>query len=142
MPNFDIPPSPPGSPPPGASKKLEQFLELKKKGVHFNSKLENSNALRNPSLMDRLMGFMDIDEKSQYETTISADLWDPKAFPDSAFRGRLKHSQDRIAKEREAEKAGGNRSAVEFAPSTTTVGGSTSSTGGIARSEKRKGGWN
>lgn len=141
VPNLDIPPSPPGSPPPGASKKFEQFLELKKKGVHFNAKLENSTSLRNPGLMDKLMGFVDIDERSQYETTLPTDLWDPKGFPDSVFRDQLRKSQEKIEKEREAEKAGGGRTAVEFVPSTTPAGGSTSS-GGINRGGKRKGGWN
>lgn len=143
VPNFDIPPSPPGSPPPGASRKFEQFLDLKKKGVHFNSKLENSNALRNPSLTDKLMSFVGIDERSQYETTLPAGLlWDASDFPDSAFRERLRRSQDKIAKEREAEKASGGRTAVEFVPSTTSGGGSAaSSAGGISKREKRKGDW-
>ncbi|KAF5253215.1 hypothetical protein FOXYS1_14553, partial [Fusarium oxysporum] len=72
-PNLNIPPSPPGSPPPGTNKKFEKFLELKKKGTHFNAKLEQSTALKNPSLMDKLMRFVEVDEHSQYSVLIDFD---------------------------------------------------------------------
>ncbi|CAI0654853.1 unnamed protein product, partial [Colletotrichum noveboracense] len=77
VPNFDIPPSPPGSPPPALTAKFTQFIELKKKGVHFNAKLAQSSALRNPSLTDKLMDFVDIDGRGGYATTLAHDIWDP-----------------------------------------------------------------
>lgn len=140
VPNMDIPPSPPGSPQPGANKKFEQFLELKKKGVHFNAKLDQSSALKNPSLMDKLMGFVEIDEGSQYSTTVATDLWDPNGFPEWAFKDKLRRSVEKLAKDRDAERASGGRTAIDFVPSTAPVGGSTSGAG-LSRGEKRKGGW-
>ncbi|KAG9885164.1 hypothetical protein KCV02_g19196, partial [Aureobasidium melanogenum] len=50
VPNFQIPPSPPGSPPPDTTTKFARFLDLKKKGTHFNQRLYHSSALRNPGL--------------------------------------------------------------------------------------------
>ena len=141
VPDFDIPPSPPGSPSPATSKKFEQFLELKKKGTHFNSKLEQSVALRNPSLMDKLLGFVEVEGVSQYETTLPTDLWDPKSFPPWAFRDGLRKSLEKLAKERESEKANGNRSSVDFVLSTTPGATAASGIGGVGRTEKRKGGW-
>lgn len=141
VPNMDIPPSPPGSPQPGANKKFDQFLELKKKGVHFNAKLEQSSALKNPSLMDKLMTFVEIDEGNQYSTTLPTDLWDPNGFPEWAFKDKLRRNVEKFAKEKEAEKASGGRTAIDFVPSTTPLSGSTSGSGGISRGEKRKGGW-
>ncbi|KAF7540921.1 hypothetical protein G7Z17_g12088 [Cylindrodendrum hubeiense] len=140
-PNMDIPPSPPGSPQLGANKKFEKFLELKKNGVHFNAKLEQSSALKNPSLMDKLMTFAEIDERNQYSTTLPTDLWDPNGFPEWAFNNKLRRSVEKLAKEKELEKTGGGRTAVDFVPSTAPVGGNTSGTGGLSRGEKRKGGW-
>lgn len=140
--NMDIPPSPPGSPPPGANKKFEQFLDLKKKGIHFNAKLEQSSALKNPSLMDKLMSFVEIDEGAQYETTVPTELWNPNGFPEWAFKDKLRKSRETIAKEREAEKAAGGRTTIDFVPSTRPAGGSTSSAGRSGRGEKRKSGWN
>ena len=66
VPNFAIPPSPPGSPPQTATKKFAQFLELKKKGQHFNQRLESSSVLRDPGHSQKLMKFAGISEEEQY----------------------------------------------------------------------------
>lgn len=143
VPNLDIPPSPPGSPPPGANKKIDQFLQLKKKGVHFNSKLEQSTALRNPSLMDKLLDFVGIDEVGQYETTLPKELWDPRGFPEWAFRDKLSKSREKVAKEKEADRTGGGRTAIDFVSSNSSSSGAAAGVpGGLNnRGEKRKGGW-
>ena len=141
VPNLDIPPSPPGSPPARVSKTFDQFLTLKKNGTHFNKKLEQSTGLRNPSVMDKLLEFAGLDGQQQYETTVSHDLWDPTAFPESAFVEKLRKSRETLAKEREADRSGSGRSSIDFAPSTTTSAGTSSVAGGLARGEKRKGGW-
>jgi hypothetical protein len=116
IPDFDIPSSPPGSPPPAINKKFNQFLNLKKKGVHFNQKLEQSAALKNPNLMDKLMRFVELEGASQYETTLPKDVWNPDAFPQWAYRENLKKSREQIIKEREAHNASGARKAVDFVP--------------------------
>ncbi|KAF2971624.1 hypothetical protein GQX73_g1952 [Xylaria multiplex] len=81
VPDMDIPPSPPGSPSATTSKKFENFLELKKKGVHFNSRLADTASMKNPALADKLMAFVELDHRDQYRTTLAADLWDADAFP-------------------------------------------------------------
>lgn len=123
-PNLDIPPSPPGSPPPGLNAKFDQFLELKrKKGTHFNARVAQSAALKNPALMDKLLGFVGMepsfedgnDGTEQYATTLPGDIWDPKGFPEWAFRGQLRRTQDRVQK----EKARGTGQGVEFVPASS-----------------------
>ncbi|PNY25969.1 Uncharacterized protein TCAP_04090 [Tolypocladium capitatum] len=141
VPNLEIPPSPPGSPPPRVSKTFDQFLSLKKRGTHFNKKLEQSTALRNPSVMDKLLEFAGLDGQQQYETTLSLDLWDPTAFPESAFVEKLRKSRETLAKEREADRSGGGRSSIDFVPCTAAGAGTASGAGGLARGEKRRGGW-
>lgn len=141
VPNLDIPPSPPGSPPPRASKSFEQFLALKKKGTHFNSKLEQSTALRNPTVTEKLMDFVGLDERQQYETTLSPDLWNPAAFPETAFLENLRKSRDRIAKQREADKASGARTSVDFVPSTATGNATAPAAGGLPRGDKSRSSW-
>ncbi|KAF6844746.1 HCNGP-like protein [Colletotrichum musicola] len=151
VPNFDIPPSPPGSPPPALSTKFTQFLDLKKKGVHFNAKLAQSTALRNPSLTDKLMGFVDLDGRAGYATTLPTDLWDPTSeasLPEWASRAALRQSQERVRAERAGlRKTGGP---IDFVPasdvaspsSEAVVGGAAASSeqGGISRAGKRKAG--
>ncbi len=106
VPNLDIPPSPPGTPPPsleGLNRKFDTFLDLKRtQGVHFNERLAQSAALRNPGLMDKLLGFVgletDFDDGaglSQYDNVLSSDLWDPAAFPGWAYKGALRQAQDK-----------------------------------------------
>jgi hypothetical protein len=115
-PNYDIPPSPPGSPMESTNSKFKHFLELKKQGVHFNEKLAKSSALKNPSLMQKLMTFADIDEVGQYATTVPKDLWNPDAFPEYAFKEELAHSQQKIRKRKEDENAKGQRDSIDFVP--------------------------
>ncbi|KAK2020007.1 HCNGP-like protein [Colletotrichum eremochloae] len=146
VPNLDIPPSPPGSPPPALEAKFTQFLDLKKKGVHFNAKLAQSTALRNPSLTDKLMGFVDLDGRAGYATTLPADLWDPtseEVLPEWATRAALRQSQERVRAERAGLRKGGGP--VEFVPAATAGGAEVSSPaaadqGGLLRSGKRKAG--
>lgn len=116
LPSYDIPPSPPGSPKESTNAKFKHFLELKKQGVHFNQKLANSSALKNPSLMEKLMDFSNIDEASQYETTLPQDLWNPGVFPGYAYKEELAKSQQKILKKKEDEKARGQRDSVDFVP--------------------------
>ena len=116
VPDFDIPPSPPGSPPAAIDKKFAQFLDLKKKGIHFNQKLEQSAALKNPNVMDKLMRFVELEGAKQYKTTLPKELWDPTAFPDWAHREGLRKSREQIIKQKEAQNASGNRKAPDFVP--------------------------
>lgn len=120
IPNYDIPPSPSGSPRESTNAKFKHFLELKKQGVHFNEKLSKSSAVKNPSLMQKLMGFADIEEAGQYSTTLPKELWDPSLFPQSVYKEELAKSQQTILKKREGEKIRGQRESVEFVPATST----------------------
>ncbi|KAK7951928.1 uncharacterized protein PG986_007656 [Apiospora aurea] len=144
VPNMDIPPSPPGSPPPGISRKFEQFLELKKNGVHFNSKIAQSPALKNPGLMDKLMNFVEIDHKGQYQTTLGPDLWDPAAFPREAYKEGLRQSQADISQAR-ARKQGApvefvaaSRGSRETTPVQKGTDGQKQATSAASNPSKRK----
>lgn len=121
IPNLDIPPSPPCSPPPSTNAKFEHFLALKKQGVHFNDKLSKSAALKNPSLMQKLMDFAEIDQADQYTSTLPEDLWDPKAFPDWAYKESLTKSQQQILKKKEEEKLRVQRESLDFVPATASA---------------------
>ncbi|KAL8908854.1 MAG: hypothetical protein Q9207_000580 [Kuettlingeria erythrocarpa] len=118
-PNFDIPPSPRGSPPPVMEQKFDHFARLKEQGVHFNEKLAASSALKNPALLHRLMSSAGLDNSNQYTTMLSKDLWDPSAFPDWAYKDELAKSQQQIAKKDEKEKLQTQRVGVDFVASSS-----------------------
>ena len=131
IPDYDIPPSPPGSPSESSNAKFKHFLQLKKQRVHFNEKLAKSPALRNPSLMQKLMDFADIDEAEQYSTTLPTELWNPTNFPPYAYKGELSKSQQSITKAKEEEKVRGHRESVDFVPASAVDPGSRSGTPGV-----------
>jgi hypothetical protein len=126
IPNFNIPPSPPGSPPPDVSRKFSNFLELKRKGVHFNSKLESSAALRNPGLLQKLMEFAGINDYDQYATPFPEDLAVPTAFPPWAYGDQLNKTQQAILKKSENEKRMHTRDRINFVSASTSTSASSS----------------
>jgi hypothetical protein len=136
VPNFGIPPSPPGSPPQASSKKFAQFLDLKKKGVHFNQRLEGSSVLRDPGHLQRLMDFAGINQEEQSATTLPEDLAVPTVFPEWAYADQLRASQRQILKSKEQARSVAPREAVEFVSATNP--GMPSGTGTVAAANKRK----
>ncbi|ORY11207.1 HCNGP-like protein-domain-containing protein [Clohesyomyces aquaticus] len=112
VPSFDIPPSPPGSPRLAPTKKFATFLDMKKKGQHFNKRMESSSALQNPAHFQRLMGFAGLKEEDQYATTLPAGIAVPTTFPKSAYVEQLLASQKEITKEKEISKA--QRETIDF----------------------------
>ncbi|KAL8713482.1 MAG: hypothetical protein Q9220_002344 [cf. Caloplaca sp. 1 TL-2023] len=118
MPLFDIPPSPPGSPPPGTQQKFEHFLKLKMQGVHFNEKLARSSALKNPGLLQKVMASAGLAETDQYATPLPQNLCDPSVFPDWAYKEQLARSQQQLTKAKEEEKALAQRQKIDFVPGT------------------------
>ncbi|KAF1845638.1 uncharacterized protein K460DRAFT_377009 [Cucurbitaria berberidis CBS 394.84] len=127
VPNFDIPPSPPGSPSQRATKKFAQFLDLKKKGQHFNQRLEGSSVLRDPGHLQRLLEFARISEEDSYTSTLSEDVAVPAVFPEWAYVEELRASQKRIAKAKEVERLKAPRETIDFVSSTRS--GTSSRTG-------------
>lgn len=115
-PNFVIPPSPPGSPPPGIEQKFEHFLQLKAQGVHFNEKLAGSSALKNPALLQKLMASAGLEGNDQYATTLPKELWDPAGFPKWAYKEELAKSQQQVAKTKNAENSQKQRENIDFVP--------------------------
>ncbi|KAF2499778.1 hypothetical protein BU16DRAFT_615159 [Lophium mytilinum] len=130
IPNFNIPPSPPGSPRPGPTARFAQFLELKKRGVHFNERIEKTSALRNPSHLQKLMEFAGISEIDQYASTLPEELAIPSKFPKWAYADQLVASQKEITKQREAEQAKVQREAIEFVPASASGASSRAATPG------------
>lgn len=131
VPNYDIPQSPTGSPVESTNAKFKQFLKLKQRGVHFNEKLVHSAAMRNPSLMQKLLDFAEIDEEEQYKTSLSNSLWNPAAFPEYAFKEHLAKSQQKILKRKEEEKSNSQRENIDFVSASTSNNTSRNATPGL-----------
>ncbi|KAL2160947.1 hypothetical protein VTH06DRAFT_8659 [Thermothelomyces fergusii] len=108
-------------------------IRTRGRGVHFNERLAGSSGMANPALADKLLAFVGVGTEfdadgdasadaggggggggrglEQYATVLSADVWDGGAsFPEWAYRGALRRTQERVAKERERARG----EAVEF----------------------------
>jgi hypothetical protein len=127
VPNFDIPPSPPGSPPQKATKKFAQFLELKKNGQHFNQRLEGSSVLRDPGHLRKLLEFAGISEEEQYASVLTEEFAIPIVFPKWAYADELKALQKQTLKIKEQAKSRAPREAVDFVSANKS--GASSATG-------------
>ena len=135
VPDFNIPPSPPGSPPQRATKKFAQFLELKKKGQHFNWRLETSSVMKDPGHLHRLLDFAGITGERRYMSTLPENLAVPTLWPEWAYVEHLSESRKQILETKEEKKAQGKRDNVDFVKaidSGTSNGTTTSGSGGRA----------
>ena len=125
-----IPESPPGSPDQTANARIERFLKLKARGVHFNEDLASRTTFRNPSLLANMMKRAGISEEEQYTTSLPTALWDPSVFPEWSYKEALLKTQQELRGKDEAAKkaqsAAGQRT-IEFA-SASNSGGSNKST--------------
>ncbi|KAK4931853.1 hypothetical protein LTR66_016018 [Elasticomyces elasticus] len=141
IPDFNIPPSPPGTPPAATSAKFAHFLQLKAQGVHFNKKLEQSSALRDPSLLPRLMQYAGINGEEQYASTLPEDVAVPTRFPDWCYADELVKSSEAMTKKFEQERAGTPRDAIDFVRTMHSAGSSRAGTpGGKGVAERVKAG--
>ncbi|RMZ82834.1 hypothetical protein DV737_g1911, partial [Chaetothyriales sp. CBS 132003] len=117
-----LPPSPPGSPDPTVEARFAKFLELKKKGLHFNADLAKKPSFRNPALLETLMARAGIGHQACHASSLPTDVWHPAGFPAHAFKEELARSQqgirDREWARKRNESAAGTRS-IEFHPSST-----------------------
>jgi hypothetical protein len=142
LPNFDIPDAPP---PPtqnseeaatlaAVAKQFERFLELKKQGVHFNERLQNSTSLRNPGLLPKLMAFAEISREECYASTLPKDFGVPARWPEDCYVESLVRENERRERKRVAE-----REKVEFVPAQGNEGNgkSTPSEGKRSKFDKR-----
>ncbi|KAF2015936.1 hypothetical protein BU24DRAFT_450566 [Aaosphaeria arxii CBS 175.79] len=118
VPNFEIPPSPPGSPPLNPTRKFGRFLLLKKRGQHFNQRLESSSVLKDPGHLQTLMDFAKISDEDQYASSLPDGIAIPSKFPKWAYFEELSASQKRITKSREEANTRVPRDGIDFVPAT------------------------
>ncbi|EME80232.1 uncharacterized protein MYCFIDRAFT_89874 [Pseudocercospora fijiensis CIRAD86] len=124
VPNFDIPNSP--LPPArnseeaaalaATTKKFEKFLELKKKGLHFNERLQNSSSLRNPSLLPKLMKFAGISQEDSHRSSLPEGLGVAVRWPEECYVETLMKQNER--REKKQARAPGDK--IDFVPAKST----------------------
>jgi hypothetical protein len=126
-----LPSSPPGSPDAQAEAKFKHFLELKKKGVHFNQDLANKSSFHNPALFTALMDRAGLERDDQYASALPISVWDPASLPAFAYKEELLKRQMQIRDDEAAKKkkqSTSGKRVIEFAAATTSKSGGSSRT--------------
>ena len=85
--DFGIPPSPPGTPDPSLTDRLKNFQQLRERGVFFNDRLGGNKGFRNPKLLDRLCGYVGIQD--EYGSNLPTDVWNPQGFSKDQYYDKL-----------------------------------------------------
>ncbi|OQO07669.1 hypothetical protein B0A48_07366 [Cryoendolithus antarcticus] len=132
LPNFSIPDSPPPPSPTSASAsaletstaQFARFLELKKQGVHFNARLQDSTSLRNPSLLPKLLAFAGVEGEEQYASALPEGCGVSTKWPERWYVESLLKEDERREGKRKAE-----RDKVEFVPAKAAGGESSNRSG-------------
>jgi hypothetical protein len=85
--DFGIPPSPPGTPYPSLSTKLNNFHQLRERGVYFNDRLGGNKGYRNPKLLEKLRGYVGVEE--EYGSHLPTSIWNPHGFSQDQFFDKI-----------------------------------------------------
>ena len=115
VPNFDIAASPPGSPPLGPAKRIKQFLNLQKQGLHFNNSVTEQAGFYNPGAATPLFSHAELRQGDEYMTSLDKKWVDATGLPSWAHKDELRKAIERETARREKEKVGVPR---EFVPAT------------------------
>lgn len=114
--DFGIPPSPPGSPDPSLTAKLETFRQLQSRGIYFNDRLANNRSFRNPKLLDKVRGYVGIED--EYGTNLPPSTWDPHKFPKDQYFDVIAEKQRAAFEALQERQRTEQRSAIEFTSAT------------------------
>ena len=85
--DFGIPPSPPGTPDPSLYNKLDNFRQLRERGVYFNDRLAGNKGFRNPKLLEKLRGYVGIED--EYGSHLPSSIWNPHGFSEDQYFDKI-----------------------------------------------------
>jgi len=89
---------------PAVTARFKRFLELKRKGVHFNEDLAGKSSFKNPTLFASLLERSNLPSQSQYASSVPSLVFCMDLFPPWAYKEELLRSQQALGAELEAFK--------------------------------------
>lgn len=99
-----FPPEPEGQADAQVTAKIKNFLELKKKGIHFNENLADKNSFNNPNLFATLLDRLGVPPEAQYSSSLPSEVFCVDMFPSWAYKEELLRSQQQIDAQNSASK--------------------------------------
>ena len=114
--DFGIPPSPPGSPDPNLAAKLDNFRQLRNRGIYFNDQLASNKSFRNPKILEKLRKYVGIDD--EYGTNLPSSVWDPHKFARDQYYDAIAEKQRSAFEALQERQRTEQRTSIEFTSAT------------------------
>lgn len=131
---IEIPPPPAGKCPAKLQDKISGLFEkMRREGLDMNAKIQRRKDFRNPSIYEKLIEFMGIDEKG---SNYPPEVYDPHAWGKESFYDALDKAQKLDMEKREKERK--DRTKIEFVTGTKRP---PSATDAMIDDKKRKSKW-
>ncbi|XP_031548791.1 SAP30-binding protein-like [Actinia tenebrosa] len=135
-PNVVLPPEPTGRCSNSVQKRIVDSLENKKRnGIDFNAKIQKMKDFRNPSIYEKLVSFLNIQENG---TNYPPELYDPEAWMKEPNYEILAKQQKEVYEKKEKEKA--KRTQIQFLSGTKKSATEITATA-VEEAKKRKSKW-
>lgn len=96
--------------------KLAHFHELRKQGITFNATLQANKSIRNPSILSKLVDYVQVNEK---KSLFPETFWDQELVRDGveSLATRITKQQKDTEDARQAQQERGKRSKIQFTSS-------------------------
>ena len=116
-----LPPEPEGRCSKMLQEKIIKMFERKNAGMDVNEYVQKKKAFRNPSIYEKLVSYIGIDE---HGTNYPKHIYDPAIWGPESFYEELAKTQKEFNDKKEKEKKDANRAKVEFVSGTKKPPGS------------------
>jgi hypothetical protein len=94
---------------------LRHFHTLRSQGVYFNASLQGNKSFRNPSILSKLVNFVNVDEKL---SAFPPEVWSSSSgVAREAWAESIAELQKQRSEEREKAQERGKRSGIDFTSS-------------------------
>ena len=116
-----LPPQPPGKPSKKVQEKIQEMYDkMKRSGSNMNTSIQCRKDFRNPSIYEKLIEFIGIDEKG---TNFPPNLYNPSIWGTGSYFDELSQLQKKEMDKREKERK--DRTKIDFMVGTKKTDGST-----------------
>ncbi|KAF2070836.1 hypothetical protein CYY_007840 [Polysphondylium violaceum] len=118
-----IPPQPKGQVDSVILEKILRYHKMKQEGISINENLRNSQAFKNPSILEKLIVFCEIKEKG---SNFNPQVFNPYAYTPDEYYLALNEKQKESELKRESERI--NRMKIDFTSPSSSLSSTTTTT--------------
>jgi len=133
-----LPPAPEGRCSKSLQERIIKMFDKKNDGMDVNRYLQNKKEFRNPSIYEKLITFLGIDE---HGTNFPKHIYDPSVWGPESYYDALTKAQREYSEKKEKEKRESSRAKVEFVTGTKKPPSSAASASAAVVPPEKKSKW-